>query len=119
MSGGYAVPAGYVVESSRAETRDTVTLVLRPGSQPIAAHRPGQFTMLYAFGIGEVPISISGIAAGPELVQTIRAVGAVTRALCAAAPGQHVGVRGPFGTDWGVGVSGGRRRRRAARHRAE
>ena len=36
--------------------------------------------MLYAFGIGEVPISISGIgmAPGPELVQTIRAVGAVS-----------------------------------------
>jgi anaerobic sulfite reductase subunit B len=102
---GYAVPAGYVVESTRAETRDTVTLVLRPGSQPIAAHRPGQFTMLYAFGVGEVPISISGIAAGPELVQTIRAVGAVTRALCAAAPGQHIGVRGPFGTDWGIGAA--------------
>ena len=107
MTSGYAVPAGYVVESSRAETRDTVTLVLRPARQPIAAHRPRQFTMLYAFGIGEVPISISSIAAGPELVQTIRAVGAVTRALCAAAPGQHVGVRGPFGTDWGVGGRAG------------
>ena len=83
-----------MVESTPV-TRDTVTLVLRPGSQPIAAHRPGQFTMLYAFGVGEVPISISGIAGGPELVQTIRAVGAVARALCAAAPGQHVGVRGP------------------------
>ena len=115
---GYAVPAGYVVESSRAETRDTVTLVLRPGSEPIAAHRPGQFTMLYAFGIGEVPISISGIAAGPELVQTIRAVGAVTKALCAAAPGQHVGVRGPFGTDWGVGAPAARTSVATASHSA-
>ena len=80
--------------------------------------------MLYAFGIGEVPISVSGPPAGPVLVQTIRAVGAVTRALCAAAPGDMVGVRGPFGTDWGssgrAGTSGRRpagRADRGGRHR--
>lgn len=105
MPAGYAVPARYVVQSRRNETHDTVTLVLRPADEPIARHRPGQFTMLYAFGIGEVPISISGAPTEPELVQTIRAVGAVTRALCAATPGQMIGVRGPFGTDWGVGDS--------------
>jgi NAD(P)H-flavin reductase len=54
--------------------------------------------MLYAFGVGEVPISVSG----PPLLQTIRAVGPVTRALCAARPGTIVGVRGPFGTSWPV-----------------
>lgn len=105
MSSRYAVPASYVVQSRRQETHDTATLVLRPAGQPIASHRPGQFTMLYAFGVGEVPISISAPAAGPELVQTIRAVGAVTTALCAAGRGQHVGVRGPFGTDWGIGAA--------------
>ena len=99
---GYAVPASYSVTGRRQETRDTATLTLRPDRQPIAAHRPGQFTMLYAFGVGEVPISVS-LAEGPELVQTIRAVGAVTRALCALEPGDRLGVRGPFGTDWGIG----------------
>ncbi len=97
-----AVPARYRVASSRAETHDTVTLGLEPVDSPIAAYRPGQFTMLYAFGVGEVPISISGAPAGPGLVQTIRSVGAVTQALCAAGPGQVIGVRGPYGTDWGV-----------------
>ena len=101
------VPVRYRVTSSQAETHDTVTLGLEPVDQPIAAHQPGQFTMLYAFGIGEVPISISGTSAGPGLVQTIRSVGAVTRALCAAAPGQLVGVRGPYGTDWGVADAAG------------
>ena len=88
----------------RQETYDTVTLLLRPVDDPILVPRPGQFTMLYAFGVGEVPVSVSGIgdAPGQVLVQTIRAVGAVTRALCAAAPGDMIGVRGPFGTDWGV-----------------
>lgn len=99
---GYAVPATYRVEWRRNETHDTVTLMLRAAGQPIAQHRPGQFTMLYAYGVGEVPISISGAAGGAELVQTIRDIGAVTKALCAADPGQQVGVRGPFGTDWGI-----------------
>ena len=101
------VPVRYRVTSSQAETHDTVTLGLEPVDQPIAAHRPGQFTMLYALGIGEVPISISGGPAGPGLVQTIRSVGAVTKALCAAAPGQLIGVRGPYGTDWGVADGAG------------
>jgi anaerobic sulfite reductase subunit B len=102
-----AIPARYRVASREAETYDTVTLGLEPVDQPIAPHQPGQFTMLYAFGIGEVPISISGGPAGPGLVQTIRSVGAVTRALCEAGEGQLVGVRGPFGTGWGVADAAG------------
>jgi NAD(P)H-flavin reductase len=101
------LPAWYQVASRHSETHDTVTLDLRPVGQGIPAHEPGQFTMLYAFGVGEVPVSISGTA-GDGLVQTIRAVGAVTRALCAAKPGQVIGIRGPYGTTWDVtGAAGG------------
>jgi len=32
----------------------------------------------------------------------VRDVGAVTHALCASDIGDVIGVRGPFGTDWGV-----------------
>ena len=103
-------PARYLVAARRQETYDTVTLLLRPVDDPIQVPRPGQFTMLYAYGVGEVPVSVSGIgeAPGQVLVQTIRAVGAVTRALCAATPGVMIGVRGPFGTDWQVSGAGGR-----------
>ena len=103
-------PTRYLVAARREETHDTVTLLLRPADRPIQVPRPGQFTMLYAFGVGEVPVSVSGIgeAPGQVLVQTIRAVGAVTRALCAATPGDMIGVRGPFGTDWRVSGAGGR-----------
>jgi anaerobic sulfite reductase subunit B len=101
-------PVPYVVTGCHAETRDTVTLMLRPTGNPIEPPRPGQFTMLYAFGVGEVPVSISGFHRGEVLVQTIRAVGAVTRALCAAAPGDMIGVRGPFGTDWRLSIADGR-----------
>ncbi|MCS6903682.1 MAG: FAD/NAD(P)-binding protein, partial [Candidatus Bipolaricaulota bacterium] len=67
----------------------------------VRAFAPGQFNMLYLFGVGEVPISISGDPAQPEvLVHTVRAVGAVTKAICALKRGEVVGVRGPFGSGW-------------------
>jgi NAD(P)H-flavin reductase len=57
--------------------------------------------MLYAFGVGEAPISVSAVEDGAErLVHTIRDVGTVTGALCRARRGEAVGVRGPFGTSW-------------------
>ena len=58
------LPARYRVAGRQEETHDTVTLDLRPVDQPIPAYQPGQFTMLYAPGIGEVPVSISGT--GPD-----------------------------------------------------
>ncbi|MGO9333018.1 MAG: FAD/NAD(P)-binding protein [Acidimicrobiales bacterium] len=97
------MPATYRVVARRVETDDVVTLSLEPTSGPSLLFRPGQFNMLTAFGVGEVAISISSApgARGP-MEQTVRDVGAVTHALCTAKVGSIVGVRGPFGTDWGV-----------------
>jgi NAD(P)H-flavin reductase len=96
------VPASFRVAGRVQETADTWTLDLRPrdrGALPEFA--PGQFAMLYALGVGEVPISVSGdVDADGSLVHTVRSVGAVTSALCRSAPGQDVGVRGPFGRPW-------------------
>ncbi|HEX6262374.1 MAG TPA: FAD/NAD(P)-binding protein [Actinomycetota bacterium] len=98
---GPMTPLPYRVEARRWETPDTATLALSPIDAAAPPFRPGQFHMLYAFGIGEVPISVSGDAdeAGPVL-HTIRSVGAVTRALCALEEGDTVGLRGPFGAGW-------------------
>lgn len=63
---------------------------------------PGQFTMLYAFGVGEIPISISRITARGTYLHTIRDVGAVSKALVQCEPGASIGMRGPFGTGWPV-----------------
>jgi NAD(P)H-flavin reductase len=96
---GPTAPRPFRVARRRRDTHDTWTLELEPvEGEPIVA-APGQFTMLYAFGIGEVPISVSGDRGG-RLVHTVRAVGAVTRAICAARPGSVLGVRGPFGSEW-------------------
>lgn len=109
--GGAMTPLPYRVLSRRADTYDTYTLRLAAEGEAVPGLRPGQFTMLYAFGVGEVPISVSHLTpvpGEPVIDQTIRAVGAVTRALCAAQPGDVVGVRGPYGTDWGAEDATGR-----------
>jgi NAD(P)H-flavin reductase len=101
------LPLPYRVDSRREETADTVSLVLAPVREPIAPPLPGQFTMVYAFGVGEVPVSVSGREGGARIVHTLRAVGAVTRALHGTRPGDVLGVRGPFGTDWGLPAPAG------------
>jgi NAD(P)H-flavin reductase len=93
-------PVPYRVARLHDELSDTFTLELEPIDHDIA-FEPGQFTMLYIFGVGEVPISVSGDPGRRGLlVQTVRAVGPVTDALQALSPGHFVGVRGPFGTSW-------------------
>jgi NAD(P)H-flavin reductase len=102
------LPQLAVVVRTGRETQDTFTLRLAPPAGEGFAFAPGQFNMLTAFGIGESPISISGDPGRPqELVHTIRAVGAVTQALCGLKPGEVLGVRGPFGTPWPVKEAAG------------
>jgi NAD(P)H-flavin reductase len=107
---GAMTPLPYRVLRRRRENHDNWTLELEPVDEGIDPIAPGQFTMLYAFGVGEVPISTSGDLerSGATLVHTIRAVGAVTKALCAAKPGDVIGVRGPFGNTWPVEQAAGR-----------
>ena len=99
------VPHLYTVQRTRAEIPLTATMELAPASgSGIAAFAAGQFNMIYVFGVGEIPISISGDPSRIEeprtLVHTTRAVGAVSRAITALKVGEMVGVRGPFGTSW-------------------
>ncbi len=105
---GAMVPEPFVVRERVAETADTWTMTLEPvvGEPPTIG--PGQFMMVYVFGIGEVPISVSGPPdrRGP-VVLTVRAVGAVTDAICASVPGAVLGLRGPFGTTWPIADSAG------------
>jgi NAD(P)H-flavin reductase len=103
------LPTQFRVRRKRRETYDTFTLELEPlnGTDGLA-FAAGQFNMLYVFGVGEVPISISGDPTQPQTVaHTVRAVGTVTTALRNLRPGDVVGVRGPFGTPWPVEEAAG------------
>lgn len=95
-------PVPYRVLSRVVENADSVTLHLAPVDVVLPNALPGEFMMIYAFGVGEVAISTSGINSDGTLTHTIRSVGAVSAALCAAEPGTTLGVRGPFGTSWGL-----------------
>ncbi len=112
-------PVPYRVRSRVEENRDSATLCLEPLKEALQAPQPGQFMMLYAFGVGEVAISVSGYptaadgtitptATDETIMLTIRAVGAVSRALHDAQVGTVIGVRGPFGTSWGLAEAVGR-----------
>lgn len=103
-------PVPYRVIDRVVETRDSATLVLKPVGDSLPAPQPGEFMMMYAFGIGEVAISVSGVPTPPDdtVTHTVREVGAVSRALHNAEPGTRIGLRGPFGTNWGVREALGR-----------
>jgi NAD(P)H-flavin reductase len=104
------VPVFSRIRRVARETADTFTLWLDPpAGASTFAFAPGQFNMLYAFGLGEVPISISGDPDKPEeLVHTIRAVGPVTEAMARLKKGDQIGVRGPFGASWPVEAAKGK-----------
>ncbi len=94
------VPKIVQLRSTRREGHDIWTLEIEPGEFSFSS---GQFNMLYAYGIGEVPISISGDPATPNrLLHTVRAVGAVSRAITQLKPGDSLGLRGPYGSAWPV-----------------
>ena len=86
------------------ETYDTFSIELElPNDMNGFNFNPGQFNMLYVYGVGEVPISISGNPAKNSiLIHTIRVVGAVTKAINNLKVGDYLGVRGPYGTGWPV-----------------
>ncbi len=100
---GPLVPTLYVVVGRREEAADVVTLLLEPteGSPPPFRH--GQFNMVTSFGRGEIAVSMSSAPGAPGPVEhSIRRVGAVSAALCASPVGSPIGIRGPFGTSWGI-----------------
>jgi len=94
----------FVIRQITKDTYDTFSLELEPQHGGGAFEfGPGQFNMLYAYGVGEVPISISGDPTKPKtLIHTTREVGVVTKALRRLKIGATLGVRGPFGNSWPV-----------------
>lgn len=94
-------PEFFRIVKKKRETSDTFTIELKPLEERNLPSAPGQFNMLYRFGVGEVPISISRVSE-KSYVHTIKIVGSVTKALSRLEIGDQVGVRGPFGKPWPI-----------------
>ena len=106
---GPFAPIPYRVRPAIAETPNTTTLIVEPrSSRRLTLARPGQFVMLYAYGIGESPIGVSGGNAEGQLAHTVRSAGRVTDALSHLTPGDTVGLRGPYGRGWPFAEARGR-----------
>ena len=86
------------------ETHSVFTLRLRMLDNKTRANYmfyPGQFNMLYLFGVGEIPISIVSDPQDPSMLDhAIRTVGRVTRGLSRLEKGAQIGLRGPYGRGW-------------------
>ncbi|HVA44803.1 MAG TPA: FAD/NAD(P)-binding protein [Pirellulales bacterium] len=104
-------PDPVVVRETIAEAPDVTTYRLAFRDDDRAASfsfRPGQFGMLYAPGIGEVPIGISGSCPAERTWSfTVRAMGNTTRALARLQAGDTLGLRAPFGSAWPLDVCEG------------
>jgi len=98
------VPILYRVIEKRVENTNLITLVFEPaGEEKIEPLKPGQFNMIYIFGLGEIPISVSSLLAPyPLITHTIQDVGAISHACCELSIEDEVGIRGPFGNPFPV-----------------
>ena len=97
------IPALFEVTEVSRDNEVTFSLEARSKDGVPFHFRPGQFNMLYAFGKGEIPISISGKPyTDHTVIHTVQNVGAVSRALTELRPGDSFGLRGPFGRGWPV-----------------
>ncbi len=62
---------------------------------------PGQFNMLYLYGVGEIAISIVSDPEDKHIIDhTIRVVGRVTKGMTNLKAGDRIGLRGPYGRGW-------------------
>ena len=103
MTDLYAYHQAKIIERVQ-ETRNIFTLKLEFTDKDVQdSYRftPGQFNMLYMFGLGEVPISIVSDPKYDNLfAHTIRVVGRITSAMSQLKEGDKIGVRGPYGRGW-------------------
>lgn len=99
-----SVPVAAEITRRTQESPSVFTLGLRlcdPAQHRAYRFAPGQFNMLYLYGVGEIPISIvSDPGSGDELEHTIRVVGRVTRGFEVLQVGDQIGIRGPYGRGW-------------------
>lgn len=104
MNAATHVPVAAQILSRQQESAAIVSLTVGLTDARLAAayqFQPGQFNMLYLYGVGEIPISIASDPASPEtLTHTLRDVGRVSHGFAQLNKGDYLGLRGPYGRGW-------------------
>jgi len=83
------------------ETPDTKTFYFKPKAK-LEEPKPGQFTEIYIPGVGEAPVSVSGMESDGVIIQTVRSIGTLTEYLFKLGRGDLIGIRGPYGKGWPI-----------------
>lgn len=83
---------------TKRETSEVKSLYFR--DELCSQASPGQYVMVWALGVDEVPMSLSTI--GETSSVTVRVIGVATEALHALKTGDKIGVRGPFGNGYAL-----------------
>jgi dihydroorotate dehydrogenase electron transfer subunit len=90
---GEGLPRVVTIEGIAAET-PSVRSISFDAALPFV---PGQFVMVWVPEVDEVPMALTS-----EHSIAVQQVGDATRALCALAEGDRIGIRGPFGNGYAV-----------------
>lgn len=97
-------PVEAVILERIQESADLITLrvkFINDDMQSRYAFAPGQFNMLYLYGVGEIPISIVSDPKDNHILDhTIRVLGRVSKGMAKLQAGDQIGIRGPFGRGW-------------------
>jgi NAD(P)H-flavin reductase len=106
------LPRAAIVRDRLQESPSIVTLRCEledmDGDAPFV-FQPGQFNMVYLYGVGEVPLSIVSDPQDTHFFDhTVRALGRTTDGLTRVQPGDRLGIRGPLGRGWPVAGAQGR-----------
>jgi NAD(P)H-flavin reductase len=100
-AGHLYMPNLAVIDRVVEETWDTKTFRAVFAEEPLREHfayHPGQFQEVSVFGVGEATFCLTSSPTRAGFIEfSAKKVGAVTSALHDLAPGETVGIRGPYG----------------------
>ena len=95
------IPTLHAIEAINAERSDVKTLIFN-APEIAKESTPGQFVMVWAPGVDEIPISIASVFADGKLELAIADVGDCSHSIHQKQVGELVGLRGPYGTSFSL-----------------
>jgi sulfhydrogenase subunit gamma (sulfur reductase) len=100
----YRIRKGKVIWTRRMTPREKLFEIALDGDSSLD-HEPGQFVMVSLFGVGEAPLSVCSSPTNRGSFELcVRAAGRVTETMHMLEAGDEIGIRGPLGKGFPIGV---------------